>query len=38
MPRRRYKTLEALIDRLASITAELIAERRPRLKTPERVS
>jgi serine/threonine protein kinase len=38
MTRRRYKTLEALIDRLASITAELIAERRPRLKSPERVS
>ena len=36
--RRRHRKLEELIDRLASITAELIAERRPRLKSPERVS
>jgi hypothetical protein len=28
----------ALADRLASMTADLIAERRPRLRSPERVS
>jgi serine/threonine protein kinase len=38
MTRKRYKTLGALADRLASITTELIGEHRPRLKSPERVS